>query len=145
MLSSPCRSPSPDLMSADMQQERERQAWERQVQQEVDKPVGPVHYQDIQQGEIRTHGVGYYAFSTDESKRIEQMDLLNKLREQVPTASDSASQLVHSSPPFSIFCLPSLPSPSLSTFPPPPPSPIDLPTEREASKAAGASEGNDGS
>ena len=94
VLASPCRSPSPDLMSADMQRERERQAWEWQVQQEVDNPVGPVHYQDIQQGEIWTHGVGYYAFSTDENKRIEQMDLLNKLREQVPTASDSASQLV---------------------------------------------------
>ena len=33
--------------------------------------------------EIRTHGVGYYAFSIDEEKRTEQINLLNKLRDQV--------------------------------------------------------------
>ena len=78
------RSPTPDLMSEDMRRERERQTWERGVLQEVDTPpVGPVHYQDVQNREVRTHGVGYYAFSKDEDKRAEQMNLLNKLREQV--------------------------------------------------------------
>ena len=33
--------------------------------------------------EIRTHGVGYYAFSQEEEKRAEQLSLLNKLRDQV--------------------------------------------------------------
>ena len=78
------RSPTPDLMSEDMRRERERQTWERGALQEVDTPpVGPVHYQDVQNREVRTHGVGYYAFSKDKEKRAEQMNLLNKLREQV--------------------------------------------------------------
>ena len=36
--------------------------------------------------EIRSHGVGYYAFSTDEEKRQEQLNLLNQLKEQVRQA-----------------------------------------------------------
>ena len=40
-------------------------------------------YLPIQTVEIRTHGVGYYAFDVDEEKREEQMRLLNKLREEV--------------------------------------------------------------
>ena len=35
--------------------------------------------------EVRTHGVGYYAFSQEEEKRSEQLNLLNKLRDQVGT------------------------------------------------------------
>ena len=46
-------------------------------------PVAPVHYQDVQAGEVRNHGVGYYAFSTDTEKRREEMEMLAKLREQV--------------------------------------------------------------
>jgi len=33
--------------------------------------------------EIRTHGVAYYQFATDEEKRQEQLAALNKLRDQV--------------------------------------------------------------
>lgn len=79
------RSPSPDLLSDDMRRERERKKWEEQAEQEVglDEPVGPIHYQAVHGGEIRSHGIGYYAFSTDESKRKEQMELLDKLRKQV--------------------------------------------------------------
>ena len=36
--------------------------------------------------EIRTHGVAYYQFATDEEKRQEQLAALNKLRDQVLSA-----------------------------------------------------------
>ena len=90
------RSPTPELLSADMRMDRERRHWEEEAQRqheqgeeeefedvEPDKPQEPVHYQSVQAGEVRSHGVGYYAFSTDMDKRKEQMDMLNKLRDQV--------------------------------------------------------------
>jgi len=46
-------------------------------------PVESVHYQSVQGGEVRNHGVGYFAFSTDMEKRKEQMELLSNLREKV--------------------------------------------------------------
>ena len=68
-----------------MRRERERKQWEQEAEEELeqDQPVGPVHYQELRGGEVRTHGVGYYAFSVDEEQRREQLGLLNKLREQV--------------------------------------------------------------
>ena len=79
------RSPTPDLLSEDMRRERERRQWELEAEDELeqDKPVGPVHYQELRAGEVRTHGTAYYAFSKDEEQRREQLGLLNKLREQV--------------------------------------------------------------
>lgn len=47
------------------------------------RPVEQLHYQNVQGGEIRNHGVGYFAFSTDTEKRKEQMAMLNDLREKV--------------------------------------------------------------
>jgi hypothetical protein len=85
---SPSRSPSPELLSEDMRRERERQRWEREAfmgtsyDNEDDYPtVGPVHYQDVQHKEVRSHGVGYFEFSVEEAKRQEQMKLLNNLRD----------------------------------------------------------------
>ena len=48
------RSPTPDLLSEDMQRERERQRWEEEMRQneEPEKPVGPVHYEAMRQGGI---------------------------------------------------------------------------------------------
>lgn len=65
--------------------DRERQRWEEQTEEELDpdRPVEQVHYQSVQAGEVRSHGVGYYAFSTDAEKRKEEMEMLTKLREQV--------------------------------------------------------------
>ena len=104
-----CRSPTPDLLSADMRQERERVEWERNAfretgghdEPEVVKPVGPVHYQNVQHNgkhlllslslllfvclvlEVRSHGVGYYSFSMEEEKRQAQLKTLNQLRDDV--------------------------------------------------------------
>ena len=79
------RSPTPELLSEDMRRERERKQWEVDAEDELeqDKPVGPVHYQELRGREVRTHGAGYYAFSVEEEQRREQIGLLNKLREQV--------------------------------------------------------------
>lgn len=38
----------PDLMSEDMRRELERERWEREAEEELDKPAGPVHYADVQ-------------------------------------------------------------------------------------------------
>ena len=46
------RSVTPDLMSEDMAQERERRRWEREQAEELDTPVGPVHYEEMRQGGI---------------------------------------------------------------------------------------------
>lgn len=80
-----------------MRRERERKQWERDAEDELDedKPVGPVHYQEVRAGEVRTHGTAYYAFSVDEEKRREQIGLLNKLREQVRCDSVSLCACVH--------------------------------------------------
>ena len=78
-------------MSDDMRMDRERRDWEEQAEQELDKPVEPLHYQSVQAGEVRSHGVGYYAFSEDTEKRKEEMAMLTKLREQVRTLPPCAS------------------------------------------------------
>ena len=44
------RSATPDLMSEDMERERERRRWEEEQAQELEKPVGPVHYEELRQG-----------------------------------------------------------------------------------------------
>lgn len=102
------RSPTPELLSADMRQERERREWERNAYRETEdegaketEPTGPVHYQNVKHNgmvytlllvllycyfvspEVRSHGVGYYAFSVEEEKRQSQIKTLNKLRDDV--------------------------------------------------------------
>ncbi|XP_068696263.1 coiled-coil domain-containing protein 174-like [Montipora foliosa] len=79
---SEARKSPPTLLSEDMRREMTRKQWEKEQEEAMNKPVGPVHYQDIRFDEIRNHGVGYYQFSTDEGERQEQMKALDKLREQ---------------------------------------------------------------
>ncbi|XP_076466374.1 uncharacterized protein LOC143297779 [Babylonia areolata] len=67
------------LMSADMKRELRRQQWEKEAEESVN---GPVHYANVQYDEIRSHGTGFYQFSKDSNLRDEQMEMLNKLREQ---------------------------------------------------------------
>ncbi|CAI8054720.1 Coiled-coil domain-containing protein 174 [Geodia barretti] len=76
-----------------MAMERERRRWEEEVEGKLDKPVGPVHYEELRRGEIRTHGVGYYAFSQEEEKRAEQLSLLNKLRDQTVSQREKKAKL----------------------------------------------------
>ena len=48
----PARSPSPELLSEDMRMDRERREWEQRAGEEAaqDRPIGPVHYQDVYPG-----------------------------------------------------------------------------------------------
>lgn len=57
-----CRSPTPELLSADMRLERERMKWERDAYRETadeeEVNTGPTHYQNIQHnGEEETHTI----------------------------------------------------------------------------------------
>lgn len=55
-----------------------RQNWEKQEAENVTKDY--VHYQGVLFDEARTHGVGYYAFSTEDSERAKQQKELDDIR-----------------------------------------------------------------
>lgn len=44
--------------------------------------------------EVRSHGVGYYAFSKDEEKRSEQLDMLHELSKQTEKQKSSREKLL---------------------------------------------------
>ncbi|XP_040014381.1 coiled-coil domain-containing protein 174 [Xiphias gladius] len=70
------------LLSEDMRQELRRQEWEREEEEAMRRPVGPIHYEDIRGQEARELGVGYFAFSQDEEQRRKQRETLDMLRDQ---------------------------------------------------------------
>ena len=82
-----------------MRMDRERRRWEEEERAELDrdpdKLVEPVHYQSVQAGEVRSHGVGYFAFSTDAEKRKEELDMLNTLRDQVIQYTEGSGNSIH--------------------------------------------------
>ncbi|XP_034935705.1 coiled-coil domain-containing protein 174 [Chelonus insularis] len=57
-----------------------RKKWEEQTERLSHKT--DIHYQDILFDEARSHGVGYFAFSQDESERAKQQAELAKLRKE---------------------------------------------------------------
>uniref|UniRef100_A0AAG5D4Z4 CCDC174 alpha/beta GRSR domain-containing protein n=1 Tax=Anopheles atroparvus TaxID=41427 RepID=A0AAG5D4Z4_ANOAO len=56
-----------------------REQWADQEEANLDKDS--IHYQDVLFDEARLHGVGYYAFSTDQQERNRQRDELDSIRE----------------------------------------------------------------
>ncbi|XP_076616752.1 coiled-coil domain-containing protein 174 [Chaetodon auriga] len=70
------------LLSEDMRRELQRQEWEREEEEAMKKPVGPIHYEDIRGQEARDLGVGYFAFSKDGEQRRKQRETLDMLRDQ---------------------------------------------------------------
>ncbi|KAJ8259818.1 hypothetical protein GJAV_G00173850 [Gymnothorax javanicus] len=70
------------LLSEDMRREMQRQEWEREEEEAMKRPVGPVHYENIRDKEARELGVGYFAFAQDEALRKKQRDTLDMLRDQ---------------------------------------------------------------
>ncbi|XP_065157400.1 coiled-coil domain-containing protein 174 [Atheta coriaria] len=80
-----------ELLSADMRRNLLRQQWEREEQLLMDK--SDLHYQDILFGEARTHGVGYYGFSKDESVRNEQQNALKNLRKETEAQQKQAQEV----------------------------------------------------
>nr|XP_019941849.1 PREDICTED: coiled-coil domain-containing protein 174 isoform X2 [Paralichthys olivaceus] len=70
------------LLSEDMRRELQRQEWEREEEEAMKRPIGPIHYEDIRGQEARELGVGYFAFSQDKEHRRKQRDTLDMLRDQ---------------------------------------------------------------
>ncbi|NXU53173.1 CC174 protein, partial [Turnix velox] len=70
------------LLSEDMRRELQRQQWEKEEEEALKKPMGPIHYEDIRENEARQLGVGYFAFSRDKELRNKQRQTLDMLREQ---------------------------------------------------------------
>lgn len=68
------------LISKSSKIEEMRQGWDQK--EEENKQRDEIHYSDVMFNEARTHGVGYYAFSTDEAERSKQQTALETEREQ---------------------------------------------------------------
>lgn len=61
-----CRKSSSDktLLSEDMRRELQRQEWEREEEEAMKKPVGPIHYENIRaQGYCRRIYKSFHTFS----------------------------------------------------------------------------------
>ncbi|KAJ3105057.1 SAM domain and HD [Phlyctochytrium bullatum] len=66
----------PTMVSADMRMQQDRENWEAEAREDIT----PLHY-DVSK-EIRTMGVGYYAFAKDETERQKQMEELKRIRDE---------------------------------------------------------------
>ncbi|NXU88454.1 CC174 protein, partial [Xiphorhynchus elegans] len=91
-----CGLQDPDgntLLSEDMRRELQRQQWEREEEEALRKPMGPIHYEDIRENEARQLGVGYFAFSRDQELRHKQRATLDMLREQTLDQRTKREQL----------------------------------------------------
>ena len=51
-------------MSADMKRELQRQQWEREAEEALSRPVGPVHYSDVRYDGNRTTLVLFWDISS---------------------------------------------------------------------------------
>ncbi|NXL45253.1 CC174 protein, partial [Podilymbus podiceps] len=81
------------LLSEDMRRELQRQQWEKEEEEALRKPMGPIHYEDIRENEARQLGVGYFAFSRDKELRHKQQATLDMLREQTLDQRTKREQL----------------------------------------------------
>ncbi|NXR09216.1 CC174 protein, partial [Semnornis frantzii] len=81
------------LLSEDMVRELQRQQWEKEEEEALRKPMGPIHYEDIRENEARQLGVGYFAFSRDKELRNKQRATLDMLREQTLDQRTKREQL----------------------------------------------------
>ncbi|XP_071612127.1 coiled-coil domain-containing protein 174 [Heliangelus exortis] len=81
------------LLSEDMRRELQRQQWEKEEEEALRKPMGPIHYEDIRENEARQLGVGYFAFSRDKELRHKQRVTLDMLREQTLDQRTKREQL----------------------------------------------------
>nr|XP_033781849.1 coiled-coil domain-containing protein 174 isoform X2 [Geotrypetes seraphini] len=70
------------LQSKDLKRELQRQQWEKEEEEALKRPIGPMHYEDIRENEARQLGVGYFAFSREQELRGKQMETLEMLRDQ---------------------------------------------------------------
>ncbi|XP_053679828.1 coiled-coil domain-containing protein 174 [Anopheles nili] len=68
-----------------------REQWAQQEEANLEKDS--MHYQDVLFDEARMHGVGYYAFSTDQQERNRQRDELDTIRESTVEAQKEREAL----------------------------------------------------
>ncbi|KAK7144971.1 hypothetical protein R3I94_011152 [Phoxinus phoxinus] len=81
------------LLSDDMRREMQREQWEKEEEEQMKRPVGPIHYENIREQEARELGVGYFAFAQDEDRRRKQRDTLDMLRDQTTEQRGKREQL----------------------------------------------------
>uniref|UniRef100_A0AAY5EKG7 CCDC174 alpha/beta GRSR domain-containing protein n=1 Tax=Electrophorus electricus TaxID=8005 RepID=A0AAY5EKG7_ELEEL len=85
--------PDRTLLSEDMRREMQREQWEREEEEQMKRPMGPIHYENIRDQEARELGVGYFAFSQDEEHRQKQRETLDMLRDQTTVQRSKREQL----------------------------------------------------
>ncbi|OQV21559.1 putative Coiled-coil domain-containing protein 174 [Hypsibius exemplaris] len=92
------------LLSDDMRREVERRRWEQEElfgtstgddDQSDPNTRGkvPIHYQTVENNEIREKGVGYFKFSKEEEKRNEELEELKRLHQQTLTLRSQKDQV----------------------------------------------------
>lgn len=84
------------LLSDDMRRELDRQEWERQAKLDAGEnpdDMGPARFQKVLTSDRRDYGTGYFAFSTDEEERANQMTQLKDLRAETLTQRSKREQL----------------------------------------------------
>uniref|UniRef100_A0A673LFQ7 Coiled-coil domain-containing protein 174-like n=1 Tax=Sinocyclocheilus rhinocerous TaxID=307959 RepID=A0A673LFQ7_9TELE len=81
------------LLSDDMRRDMQREQWEREEEEQMKKPVGPIHFENIREQEARELGVGYFAFAQDEDQRRKQRETLDMLRDQTTDQRHKREQL----------------------------------------------------
>lgn len=81
---------SQDLTKSKLEQQRIN--WEKKMNENLNKT--DVHYQDVFFDEARQHGVGYYAFSTDEEERRRQQRELTKLHQDTLEAQQTRESVL---------------------------------------------------
>ncbi|XP_072540588.1 coiled-coil domain-containing protein 174 [Salminus brasiliensis] len=81
------------LLSEDMRREMQREQWEKEEEEQMKRPVGPIHYENIRDQEARELGVGYFAFAQDEQQRKKQRETLDMLRDQTTEQRNKREQL----------------------------------------------------
>lgn len=81
------------LLSDDMRREMQREQWEKEEEEQMKRPVGPIHYENIREQEARELGVGYFAFAQDEDRRRKQRETLDMLRDQTTEQRGKREQL----------------------------------------------------
>lgn len=79
------------MISKSTKAEEMRQHWELKEQENVHRDQ--IHYQDVLFDEARTHGVGYFAFSNDQSERLKQQAELETEREKTLDAQKQRDQI----------------------------------------------------
>lgn len=86
--------PADDRRSPERDRRSDRED-EQRSDEEDDEPeqVQPVRYKNMQQNEVREHGVAYYSFSADDEERRKQLDMLNKMRDQTKKQRDTREQV----------------------------------------------------